>query len=222
MTRQASRPRAARGFTLIELLVAVALLALLSLVSWRGIDSMARAQSQIRERADAILTLQGALAQWQSDLDSTVSIAPATAIDWNGAVLRLTRRGSAGEDPALRVVAWTLRADAGGTRWHRWQSPPVVSRGDWQLAWQQAADWAEAASGAQAGGSDVALMPALTWQLMYFRGDTWTQAVPAAALGANAPLPDGVRLVLQLPPGPGLSGTLVRDWVRPNLTVTRS
>jgi hypothetical protein len=28
--------------------------------------------------------------------------------------------------------------------------------------------------------------------------------------------------VLQLSPGPGLAGTVLRDWVRPNLTVTRS
>jgi general secretion pathway protein J len=30
-------------------------------------------------------------------------------------------------------------------------------------------------------------------------------------------LPNGVRLVLSLSAGQGLSGTLVRDWVRPTL-----
>ena len=214
--------RHARGFTLIELLVAVALLALLSLVSWRGIDSMARAQQQIRERADALLSLQGALAQWQSDLDAAVNVEPTTAIDWNGSALRLTRRGSAGEDPALRVVAWTLRNDADGPHWHRWQSPPVVSRGDWQQAWQQAASWAASAGGAAQAGSDVALVPTLGWQLLYFRANAWGPAVPANALQANATVPDGVRLVLDLAPGPGLSGTLLRDWVRPDFTVTGS
>ena len=38
------------------------------------------------------------------------------------------------------------------------------------------------------------------------------------ALGASESLPDGVRLVLSLPPGPALSGSLTQDWVRPNPT----
>ncbi|HYP72303.1 MAG TPA: prepilin-type N-terminal cleavage/methylation domain-containing protein, partial [Variovorax sp.] len=52
----------ARGFTLIELLVAISILALLAVVSWRGLDGMARAQAQLRDRADAVLVLQSALA----------------------------------------------------------------------------------------------------------------------------------------------------------------
>ncbi|MDM0045338.1 prepilin-type N-terminal cleavage/methylation domain-containing protein [Variovorax dokdonensis] len=214
--------RRARGFTLIELLVAIALLALLSLMSWRGIDGMARAQSQMRERGDAMLALQGALAQWQTDLDSVVTTAPMTAIDWNGAVLRITRRGSSAEDPAVRVVAWALRTDPDGRRWHRWQSPPVATRGDWQQAWQQAATWAEGASSPDPTGSDVPLVPSLGWRLLYFTNNAWTPAMPADSLGTNTPVPDGVRLVIELAPGPGLAGTIVRDWVRPDLTVTRS
>jgi general secretion pathway protein J len=35
-------------------------------------------------------------------------------------------------------------------------------------------------------------------------------------------LPDGVRLVLQLPPGETISGTLTRDWVRPTLSGGKS
>jgi general secretion pathway protein J len=35
-------------------------------------------------------------------------------------------------------------------------------------------------------------------------------------------LPDGVRLVLQLPPGGALVGRIQRDWVRPNLTRSRT
>ena len=51
-----------RGFTLIELLVALAILALMALVSWRGLDAMTRAHSHIQERGDALLTLQAGLA----------------------------------------------------------------------------------------------------------------------------------------------------------------
>jgi len=230
MSARRTARAAARGFTLIELLVAIAILALVAIMSWRGIDGMVRAQEQLRERADAVLTLRSALAQWNSDLDAAVSIPPARAIDWNGQALRLTRSSAAGDQSSLTVVAWTLRNGSDGVaRWYRWQSPPFITRGDWQLAWQQAATWAGAGGGnastpssASAGGSEVALVPATGWQLLYFRNDLWTPAVPSEALGANEQLPNGVRLLLQLPPGPALSGSLSLDWVRPNLTQAKS
>ena len=220
----------ARGFTLIELLVAIAILAMLAVVSWRGIDGMARAQAQLRDRADAVLVLQSALAQWNSDLDATVSITPTRPIDWNGRVLRITRSSPAGDQSSLTVVAWTMRAGADGfSRWTRWQSPPLLTRGDWQQAWQQAASWAGDGNSsapqfgnAVRGGSEVSLMPATGWQLLYFRNNLWTPAVPSEALGTNEAVPNGIRLLLEIPPGPALSGTLSLDWVRPNLTQAKS
>lgn len=224
------RTRAARGFTLIELLVAIAILALLAVVSWRGLDGMARAQAQLRDRADAVLVMQSALAQWNSDLDAAVSITPTRPIDWNGRALRITRSSPAGDQSSLTVVAWTVRTGADGfTRWTRWQSPPFLTRGEWQQAWQQAASWAGGGgtSGSQfgnamQGGSEVTLMPATGWQVLYFRNELWSPAVPSEALGANETLPNGIRLLLELPPGPALSGTLSLDWVRPNLTQAKS
>jgi general secretion pathway protein J len=44
----------------------------------------------------------------------------------------------------------------------------------------------------------------------------------SGAVDAGSNLPDGVRLVLQLPPGATLAGRLQRDWVRPTLTRRRS
>ncbi|MBU1359686.1 MAG: prepilin-type N-terminal cleavage/methylation domain-containing protein, partial [Gammaproteobacteria bacterium] len=64
--------RRPKGFTLIELLVAIAVMALLALMSWRGLEAMALGQSINRERGDAVLTLQTSLAQWGADLDATV------------------------------------------------------------------------------------------------------------------------------------------------------
>ncbi|WP_446588276.1 PulJ/GspJ family protein [Variovorax sp. LARHSF232] len=223
MMMKMRRPSAADcGFTLIELLVAIAVLALLAVMSWRGIDGMTRAQSQLRERADAVLTLQASLAQWNSDLDNAVAMAPTRTIDWSGRALRLTRRSSAGGSPAMLVVAWTLRGDATGMRWERWQSVPLSTRGDWQQAWQQAGSWAQEGNNSIQGGSAVALMPVASWQVLYFRNDAWGPAVSAEALGTNVALPDGVRLLLELPPGAGLSGAISLDWVRPNATYTKS
>ena len=42
--------RAVLGFTLVELLVAIAVMALLAIVSWRGLDGMARSEQQARAR----------------------------------------------------------------------------------------------------------------------------------------------------------------------------
>jgi general secretion pathway protein J len=220
-----------RGFTLIELLVAITVMAVLALVSWRGLDSMSRATTQNQQRADAVLTLQTALAQWGADLDAVTALAQTRPIDWNGSVLRLTRRTSDANAPAMQVVAWALRADTDGMHWHRWQSPPFTTRGAWQQAWDTAAGWA-GDGGQSGGGADVTLVPADSWQLFYFRNNAW---VSAGALPNSAPnptdptapvpivsMPDGVRLVLSLPPGDGLAGMLVRDWVRPTVGAPRS
>jgi hypothetical protein len=43
-----------------------------------------------------------------------------------------------------------------------------------------------------------------------------------AATDGSAGLPDGIRLVLQLPAGAALAGPLQRDWARPVLTRRRS
>jgi len=77
-------------------------------------------------------------------------------------------------------------------------------------------------------------MPLAGWEIFYFRGDAWTNPLSAAggtATGTGSgttgttttpSLPDGVRLVLQLPAGGVVAGRLQRDWVRPALTRARS
>jgi general secretion pathway protein J len=74
------------GFTLVELLVAIAVMALLAIVSWRGLDGMVRAQQITRERADAVLELQTVLAQWGADLDALMP--SSTPSPWPGMARR--------------------------------------------------------------------------------------------------------------------------------------
>lgn len=211
-----------RGFTLIELLVAIAVMALLAIMSWRGLDGMARAQAQNRERGDAVLTLQTTLTQWGADLDAMVALSRIRAIDWDGRALRLTRRSTDGAIPRVHVVAWALRTDsATGTRWARWQSPGLTTQAEWQQAWDRAAAWAQGGPSA-AGDAEVDLLPVTEWQLYYFRNDGWSPAVSAETLGTSTPQPDGVRLVLGIPPGAALAGAITRDWVRPSVTVPKS
>jgi general secretion pathway protein J len=231
-----ARCRALRGFTLIELMVAIAIMAMLAVASWRGIDGMARAQSITRERSDQIVTLQTALAQWQSDLNHVHETQIVSAIDYDGLVFRVTRRDSA-SDAQLRIVAWTRRARDGGLHWLRWQSAPLKTRAELQTGWNEAGLWAKNAT-QTLRKSEVDLARVDDMQIFYLRSGTWTNPLssgssssanpglpvpPASSAGAppnslNAVLnitPDGVRLVLKLSEQQALSGPLTLDWVRP-------
>lgn len=227
--RCAPRPHSRRrGFTLIELLVALAALSLLAVMSWRGLDGMSRAQAITQARADEVLTLQTGLAQWKADLDAIATTNHITSLDWNGQALRITRRGSASASDALRVVAWTRRADAQG-QWLRWQSPPVVTLQDWTLAWTQAERWAQNPSDADKK-REIAVLGLEDWQLFYFRSDAWSNPLSSSGTtttgttttAISADLPTGVRVVLTLPPGSALSGKITLDWVQPAAGGTKS
>lgn len=215
--RTGAAPRAA-GFTLIELLVALSLLALMAALAWRGLDGMTRAQAQLRQHSDHVLSLQAALAQWGADLDALALQPDAPSLDWDGRALRMLRRSPAEPTEGLRVVAWSRRQVEGVGQWLRWQSAPVSTRADLQLAWQQAAWWAQN-PGADARQREVAIVPLDQWQIFYYRGGAWSNPLSSAATATDAkpapalPIPDGVRLVLTLPAGQAISGVVTRDWL---------
>jgi general secretion pathway protein J len=218
--------RRARGFTLVELLVALFVLALLATLSWRGIDGMIRTRERTAARADEVLALQTGLAQWGADLEAIVELAPLPALEWNGRVLRLTRRSSLSPADGVRVVGWTRREG----RWLRWESPPLTSRGALDAAWLQADLWSQN-PGDALRRQEVVIGPLTDWQIFFWRNDSWTN--PLSSEGAPAAtglegraatpgtrtstLPEGVRLVLQVPEGHAISGRLQRDWVRPTV-----
>lgn len=221
--------RRVRGFTLVELLVALFVMALLAVLSWRGLDGMIRAREQTATRADDVLALQVGLEQWGADLDALVALPGMKAIEWNGRVLRMTRRSTTAPADGIMVVAWTRRVDNGRSLWLRWQAPPATTRGDLVDAWLRADQWSQA-PGDEARAREVAIVPLDDWQIFFFRENAWTNPqssdvtsnsiIAAAAGGAGTTpqtLPDGVRLVLALPANGAIAGTLSRDWVRPTL-----
>ena len=231
-TRPWQRSNQAFGFTLIELLVAISVMSLLAVLSWRGLDGMARAQAQTSLRADQVLTLQAGLAQWKIDLDALTHTPQVNPLDWDGRVLRLTRRTAVPGD-GLIVAAWMRRADDAG-QWLRWQSPVLRTPGDWTDAWRSAGAWAQSATTEDLGGA-VNITPLEEWQIFYFRGNAWTNpmssvgqptagisAVPAPQIVSMAVIPDGIRLVLILPASQAISGKLTVDWVSPTLSGDKS
>lgn len=234
------------GFTLIELMVALFVLALVAVLSWRGLDSMVRAQEATQVRADEIHALQVGLAQWHTDLDALVQFPQMPALDWNGRVLRLTRPAATSAADGVVVVGWSRRVQGGLPLWMRWQSPPLTTRGQVEDAWNRADAWAQGQ-----GGTDDAAAVAVTglqdWQVFYYRADAWTNPLssdatqatatpvvptpqdpassptPAPARAPTQPaarapaIPDGIRIVLTLAGGQAITGDLVLDWVRPTV-----
>lgn len=222
MDRRLAASRRTGGFTLIELLVAIALMALMAALSWRGLDGMTRAQAQMRQHSDDVLALQAGLAQWGADLDA-LAVQPNTAsLDWDGRALRILRRGTASPGEGLRVVAWSRRNGATGGQWLRWQSPPLRTRADLQQAWQKAGLWAQNPSDEERQ-REVRIVPLDQWQIFYYRTDAWSNPLSSAGAANNGQaaatpsIPDGIRLVLTLAPGQAISGTLTRDWLRPTI-----
>jgi general secretion pathway protein J len=254
-----------QGFTLIELLVAISIMAVMAVLSWRGLDGMTKTQTSLQQRADEVLTLQAGLNQWGADLDALIQLPQTQAIEWDGRALRMTRRTATAlidaatpgtpsgvspgaSDEGVLVVAWARRDVAGSGQWLRWQSPALRTRGEIDVAWQAAAQWAQN-PGDALKAREVLVSPMSEWQVFFYRSDAWTNplssegnvavgntaatagftgigtlgAATAQAIsqGVNAltvaPIPEGVRLVLTLPPGLAISGTLTRDWVRPTL-----
>jgi general secretion pathway protein J len=188
---------------LAEVLVALALLALLATMSWRGVTSMAEAKRSSDARVDETLRLGTVLAQWEQDLQQLHDTPLVPALAFDGKTLRLVRRQPGG----LQVVAWSLRE----ARWTRWVSSASNSVQALQDAWLTS----QQLLGNEPG--QLTLFDGLDgWQVYFYRSNAWTNAQSSADLvtapnpasrAASAPavaralLPTGVRLVLTLQSG---------------------
>jgi general secretion pathway protein J len=219
-----------KGFTLIEVLVALVVMSIMALLSWQGIDGMAKASSMHRARSDDMAAIQTALLQWRTDLDHMIdasqtppaalagsgSASTAKAVEFDSRVLRITRRFEGDE---LRVIAWGSRkvetATGSSRRFLRWVSEPIRSRGEWQAAWDQAARWGQNPSDADRL-KETGVLNINEWQIFYYRNDAWSNPLSETGTATQSSTnPDGVRLILQLAPGQQPGGKLSLDWVQP-------
>lgn len=113
-------PRARAGFTLLELLVAIALLGVLAVLCWRGLESVLSSRERLTRESDGLRALTIAFAQVDDDLRRTWAVrsipAVARAVRFlsvdDGLVLELARLGGNASDPTrIDRVVWRLRAD---------------------------------------------------------------------------------------------------------------
>ena len=58
----------ARGFTLLELLVAITILSIVSVIAWRGLDSLVSTRERLEPEADDVRGLLAAFGQLERDL----------------------------------------------------------------------------------------------------------------------------------------------------------
>jgi len=222
-------PPRTKGFTLIEALVALGLMALMALLSWKGVSALSDANRQTHAHSSQASVLQAGVAQWQADLEAIslsgdLQLQPnVSALDFDGRVLRLVRRSTDitadGSDPGLWVVGWALVAASDSQSqlvWSRWQSMPVHDQPGLQNAWQAAADWAQR-PGTESRTRETQILPAQSWQIFYFRNNAWSNPLSSSGSSANSPgnnLPDAIRMELQAS-SPFTNGTLSLVWVRP-------
>ena len=208
-------PKTLRGFTLVEVLVALMIMALMAAMAWQGVSGVVRTRDASQARLEQTLRLNTVVAQWEQDLASVQESSATPGLQFDGTSLRLTRRTAGG----MQVVVWSLRPSAEQTAagaLQRWAGPVVTGRNELQEQWLRTLQF----QGSEPGQLNT-LIGVSSWQVVFFRGNAWTNAQSSADLAppgpsasgvvARALLPSGVRLQLTFAPGSGQSGSLTRD-----------
>ncbi|KML55701.1 type II secretory pathway protein [Burkholderia cepacia] len=127
--KRAAEPRAAvraRGFTLIEMLVAITLLAVIALLSWRGLDATIRGRDDIASNLAQTRLLGRYFSQLQFDLTNLVTadevFGPPLRIRPNELVM-VRHLGVGGGPTQMQVVRYQLK----GRELVRSASQPLAS-----------------------------------------------------------------------------------------------
>ncbi|MGA9700018.1 type II secretion system protein GspJ [Pseudomonas sp.] len=113
--------RAQQGFTLIEVMVAIMLMAIVSVIAWRGLDSVTRADQHLQASTEQTEVLLRALNQMQRDLSLRASV-------------ELNAEDNQAKPEGLAAV--TVRSsDSKGFRLEVIRSAPVAGEGLQRVRW---------------------------------------------------------------------------------------
>ena len=194
-----------RGFTLVEVLVAMLVMAVLSTITWHGLDGILRARDGSKAALDRTQRLATVVVQWEQDLLALHETQAVPALHFDGRIVRMTRRVEGG----VALVAWSVRSGL----WQRWVGPTYTRLADLQESWIAS----QGLLGNEPGHLTLA-ENAGEWHVYFHRGGAWTNAqssgdivmpqTPGAGVtgaGVEA-LPAAVRLVITLD-----GRTLTRD-----------
>ena len=182
------------------------IMAILSMITWQGLDGILRARDGSRAALDRTQRLATIVVQWEQDLQALFETQAVPALHFDGRTVRMTRRAEGG----VALVAWSIREG----RWQRWVGPTTTRLADLQESWIAS----QGLLGNEAGHLTLT-EGAGDWQIYCHRGAAWTncqstgdRAAGAVAPGAGPPgvaieaLPTAVRMVITLE-----GKTLTRD-----------
>jgi general secretion pathway protein J len=189
--------RRQRGLTLVEVMVALVILAIISLLSWRALDSMTRSREVLDQRGAQLDQMQAYFRQWEEDCHALGTpdlwlISPPVHLGVNRvALIRGTQEG-------WTVVSWEIE----NNQLMRQQTPPLKTRARLREIWAAVqADQSLAQAEPQAIRS-VGIVASNLVAQAFTDGRDWAFTDAEIMQGATQSEPrflSGLRLSFQLP-----------------------
>lgn len=197
------RPHA-RGFTLLELLVAISVLALVSLIAWRGLDTLVMTRERLEPESERTRALLATLGQLDRDVAAT---AKPLFVGSREPTLRL--RTTASGDSSIEILRIAPAQPDGITRvqqvvWRLLDGALVRQAGPVQTEIGPVAvdQWQSVAL-----LGNLRALRARTWQA----GSGWIEPAsqPTTPTGGAPAMPEGIEVVLDRADGTRLRRVLM-------------